>query len=244
MDSGRDHERLTERPVLDGLIEVSLGRLGDVDGHLARPDVARGDDPRAMERADGVDRQVDHRVEGVAVEGQKRAQLEYDALLDLVGLGLEPHAGGAVALQAAGKGMRRGRLDRERLAVDHLDPLIFDLAEPLLDLHLREDERRVIQPHRPDLLALRAAADVGEPRKDRVSPAAVDRGDELNVHRQHVFGGVGESLDDLVDLLQDLGRIVGTQLGLRGRQHGDLFAVPFADAGALEDPVDDGFLRS
>ena len=96
---------------------------------------------------------------------------------------------------------------------------------------------------RPDLLALRPAADVGQPREDRVAPAGVDGRDELDVHRQHIVGGVGESLDDLVDLLEDLGRIVGAQLGPAGREHGDLFAVPFADAGPLEDPLDDGFLR-
>ena len=56
-------------------------------GHLARADLARGDDPGAVERADRVDRQVDHRVERVAVEGQERAELEGDALLELSAFG-------------------------------------------------------------------------------------------------------------------------------------------------------------
>ena len=99
MDSGRDHERLAQRPVLDGLVEVGLGRLGDVDRHLGGPDVAGGDDPGAMERPDGVDRQVDHGVQGVAVEVQERAELEDDALLELVGLGLKAGPGRTVALQ-------------------------------------------------------------------------------------------------------------------------------------------------
>ena len=101
MDSARDHERLAQRPVLDGLVEVGLGRLGDVDRHLGGPDVAGGDHLGAMERPDRVDRQVDHGVEGIAVEVQERAELQDDALFELVGLGLEAGPGGTVALEAA-----------------------------------------------------------------------------------------------------------------------------------------------
>jgi hypothetical protein len=60
---------------------------------------------------------------------------------------------------------------------------------------------------------------------------------------QNVFESVGEPLDHLVDLFEDFGRVVGAQFGPAGRQDGDLVAMPVGDAGALEDPIDDGFLR-
>ena len=61
---------------------------------------------------------------------------------------------------------------------------------------------------------------------DRVAPAGIDRGDELDVDREDVFGRVRESLDDLVDLLEDFGRVVGAELGPAGGEDGDLVAVP------------------
>src|SRR5262249_1759372 len=81
----------------------------------------------------------------------------------------------------ADEGTRLGGPDREGLAVDHLDPLLGELAESLLDLHLRQHQRRVARGHRPDLLALRPAADVGQPRVDRVPPSGVDGRDELHL---------------------------------------------------------------
>ena len=243
MNAGRDDEGLAQPPVLDGLFETGLGRLGDVDRHFARAGVAGSDHASAMERPDGIDGQVDHGVGRVAFEVQQRAELQDDAFLDLVGLGLEPGSGAAFALKPAGEGSRFGGLDRQGLAVDHFDPLVGQLAESLLNLHLRKDQRRVVDPHGPDLLALGAAADEREPVKNRISPAGIDRGDELDVNRQDVFDGVGEALDDLVDLLEHFGRVVRAELGAGGGEDGDLVAVPFGEAGPLEDPVDDRFLR-
>ena len=77
--------------------------------------------PGAVEVLDGVGRQLDGGVEGVAVEGQERAEPERDPLLELLGLGLVAEPDGAVALQPAGvaAGARWSR--PEGLAVDHLD---------------------------------------------------------------------------------------------------------------------------
>ena len=56
------------------------------------------------------------------------------------------------------------------------------------------------------------------------------------------FGGVGEPLDDLVDLLEDLGVVVGADLRPAGAEDGDLVAVPGGGAGPPEDPLDDRVL--
>ena len=99
-------------------------------------------------------RQIDRRIDGVALEGQERAELENDALVELVGPGGVALAGCTLALHAPGEGPRLGRADRQNLAVDHLDTLVGQLAEALLKLHLRDDQSRVRHPQRPDLLTL------------------------------------------------------------------------------------------
>ena len=69
-----------------------------------------------------------------------------------------------------------------------------------------------------------------------------DGDEEPDVDRQDVLGGVREPLDDLADLLEDLGAVVGPELGLAGAQDGDLLAVPVGGAGPAEDPLDEGLL--
>src|SRR4051794_29419873 len=83
LDPGRDQQGLADRPALDRLVEPGLDDLGDVDVHLARADLARGDHAGPVEVLDRVGRQLDGGVEGVAVVRQQRAQAEVDPLLEL-----------------------------------------------------------------------------------------------------------------------------------------------------------------
>ena len=189
MDAAGDDQRLAQSPVPDRLLEVGLGRVGDVDGGLGGP-ISRGAMTLVRWSIRTVlTRQVDLGVDGVAVEVEQRAELEDDALLDLVGPGLEGDAAAGVLGPARRRRSAVSMLRWIGLAVDHLDALLGELAEPLLDLHLGEHQGGVAGVHGPDLLALRAAADVGQPRVDRVPPARVDRGDVLDVDLQRVVGG-------------------------------------------------------
>ena len=80
-----------------------IGDLGDVDRHLRRALLAGGDHLGPVEHPDGVDAQVDRRVHRVTLEGQERAELEDDALVELVGPGRVALARRALALHAAGE---------------------------------------------------------------------------------------------------------------------------------------------
>ena len=109
LDAGRDQQGLAQRPVLDRLVQAGLETSGTSIVISLGP-ISRGAITWVRWNVlDRVDRQVDGRVERVAVEGQQRAEPEGDPFLELVGLGLEAEPGGALALHAAGVAAGLGR---------------------------------------------------------------------------------------------------------------------------------------
>ena len=54
---------------------------------------------------------------------------------------------------------------------------------------------------------------------------------------------LGEPFDDVVHLLEDLGRVVGDERGMVGPEGRRTVPVPVRNPGPEEDPVDQGFLR-
>ena len=131
-------------PTCQSLI-VWLSRVSTTSGTSIESsrgsDLARGDHAGPVQALDGIGREVDGGVEGVAVEGQQGAELECDAFLELLGLGLEAEA--RRRSRAACRRCSRAapsRLDREGLAVDHLQLLLRQEPEALEELHLGQDE--------------------------------------------------------------------------------------------------------